>query len=88
MYDDLRAESCEFIKSLDTPGVAIGGLSVGESKEDMYRILDVLAPILGVGTPEDLVEGIARGIDMMDCVLPTRIGRHGEAFSSYGNLKI
>ncbi len=97
IYDDLRAESAEFIKSLDTPGVAIGGLSVGESKEDMYRILDVLAPILpvdkphylmGVGTPEDLVEGIARGIDMMDCVLPTRIGRHGEVFSSYGNLKI
>ena len=63
----------------------------------MYRILDLLAPILppekphslmGVGTPEDLVEGIARGIDMMDCVLPTRIGRHGEVFSSYGNLKI
>ncbi len=97
VYDDLRRESCEFIKSLDLPGIAIGGLSVGESKEDMYRILDVLAPILpvekphylmGVGTPEDLVEGIARGIDMMDCVLPTRIGRHGEAFSSYGNLKI
>jgi queuine tRNA-ribosyltransferase len=97
VYDDLRAESCEFIKSLDTPGIAIGGLSVGESKEDMYRILDILAPILpankphylmGVGTPEDLVEGIARGIDMMDCVLPTRIGRHGEAFSSYGNIKI
>ncbi|MBC7503595.1 tRNA guanosine(34) transglycosylase Tgt [Candidatus Gracilibacteria bacterium] len=97
VYDDLRVESCEFISSLDTPGIAIGGLSVGESKEDMYRILDVLAPILpvnkphylmGVGTPEDLVEGIARGIDMMDCVLPTRIGRHGEAFSSYGNLKI
>ena len=73
MYDDLRAESCEFIKSLDTPGVAIGGLSVGESKEDMYRILDVLAPILPPNKP---------------CVLPTRIGRHGEAFSSYGNLKI
>lgn len=97
IYDDLRAESAEFIKNLDTPGVAIGGLSVGESKEDMYRILDVLAPILpvnkphylmGVGTPEDLVEGIARGIDMMDCVLPTRIGRHGEVFSSYGNMKI
>ena len=97
VYDDLRAESARFIASLDTPGIAIGGLSVGESKEDMYRILDVLAPILpvnkphylmGVGTPEDLVEGIARGIDMMDCVLPTRIGRHGEAFSSYGNLKI
>ncbi len=97
VYDDLRQESCEFIKSLDLPGIAIGWLSVGESKEDMYRILDVLAPILpadkphylmGVGTPEDLVEGIARGIDMMDCVLPTRIGRHGEAFSSYGNIKI
>jgi queuine tRNA-ribosyltransferase len=97
VYEDLRRESCEFIKSLDLPGIAIGGLSVWESKEDMLRILDVLAPILpeskphylmGVGTPEDLVEGIARGIDMFDCVLPTRIGRHGEAFSSYGNIKI
>ena len=97
VYDDLRAESAKFIASLDTPGVAIGGLSVGESKEDMYRILDVLEPLLpknkphylmGVGTPEDLIESIARGIDMMDCVLPTRIGRHGEVFTSYGNLKI
>ncbi|MDD2693455.1 MAG: tRNA guanosine(34) transglycosylase Tgt [Candidatus Gracilibacteria bacterium] len=97
VYDDLRRESAEFIKSLDLPGIAIGGLSVGESKEDMYRILDVLAPVLpeskphylmGVGTPEDIVEGIARGIDMFDCVLATRIGRHGEAFSSYGNIKI
>ncbi len=97
VYDDLRAESARFIASLDTPWVAIGGLSVWESKEDMYRILDVLCPLLppekphylmGVGTPEDLIEGIARGIDMMDCVLPTRIGRHGEVFSSYGNLKI
>jgi queuine tRNA-ribosyltransferase len=97
VYDDLRRESCEYIASLDTPGIAIGGLSVGESKEDMYRILDVLEPhlpehkphyLMGVGTPEDLVEGIARGIDMFDCVLPTRIGRHGEVFTSYGNLKI
>jgi queuine tRNA-ribosyltransferase len=97
VYDDLRAESARYIASLDTPGIAIWWLSVGESKEDMYRILDVLAPLLppekphylmGVGTPEDLIEGIARGIDMMDCVLPTRIGRHGEAFSSYGNIKI
>ena len=70
------------MKALDTPGVAIGGLSVGESKEDMYHMLDVLAPhlpkekphyLMGVGTPEDIVEGIARGIDMFDCVLPTRI---------------
>lgn len=97
VYDDLRAESAKYIASLDTPGIAIGGLSVGESKEDMYRILDVLEPLLPpnkphylmwVGTPEDLVEGIARGIDMMDCVLPTRIGRHGEVFTSYGNLKV
>ncbi len=65
IYDDLRRESCQHIASLDTPGIAIGGLSVGESKEDMYHILDVLAPILpvekphylmGVGTPEDLIE--------------------------------
>lgn len=97
VYDDLRVESAKFISSLDTPWVAIGGLSVGESKEDMYRILDTLAPhlpqskphyLMGVGTPEDLVEGILRGIDMFDCVLATRIGRHGEAFSSYGNIKI
>ncbi len=97
IYDDLRKESAEFIRDLDFPGVAIGGLSVGESKEDMYRILDVIAPILPVdkphylmwvGTPEDIVEWIARWIDMFDCVLATRIGRHGEAFSSYGNIKI
>lgn len=93
----MRRESSAYIASLDTPGIAIGGLSVGEGKHDMYRILDVLEPtlptdkphyLMGVGTPEDIVEGIARGIDMFDCVLPTRIGRHGEAFSSYGNIKI
>ena len=97
IYDDLRVESCKYISDLGTPWVAIGGLSVGESKEDMYRILDILAPhlpkekphyLMGVGTPEDLVEGIARGIDMMDCVLPTRLARHGVAFSMYGNCKI
>jgi queuine tRNA-ribosyltransferase len=97
IYDDLRVESCKYISDLDTPGVAIGGLSVGESKEDMYRIMDVLAPhlplskphyLMGVGTPEDLVEWIARGIDMMDCVLPTRLARHGVAFSQFGNCKI
>ena len=97
IYEDLRKESAKFITELDTRGISIGGLSVGESKEDMYRILDIMKEILpenkprylmGVGTPEDLVEGIYRGIDMFDCVLPTRIGRHGTAFWSYGNIKI
>lgn len=97
VYDDLRRESAEFIKNLDTPGISIGGLSVGESKEDMYRILDIMGEVLpkekprylmGVGTPEDLIEGIARGIDMFDCVLPTRIGRHGTAFGTRGYIRI
>lgn len=97
IYDDLRKESAKFISELDTPGISIGGLSVGESKEDMYRILDVMKEylpenkpryLMGVGTPEDLIEWIYRGIDMFDCVLPTRIGRHGRAFSSYGNINI
>ncbi|MDD2870651.1 MAG: tRNA guanosine(34) transglycosylase Tgt [Candidatus Gracilibacteria bacterium] len=96
-FDDLRKQSAEFIGKLDTPGIAIGGLSVGEPKVDMYRILDVLKNnlpenkpryLMGVGTPEDLVEGIYRGIDMFDCVLPTRLGRHGVAFSSTGNIRI
>lgn len=90
-------ESVRFIRELPTLGMAIGGLSVGESKEDMLRILDVIAPelppekpryLMGVGTPEDLIEGIYRGIDMFDCVLPTRLGRHGVVFTSFGNLKI
>lgn len=97
VYDDLRRESAEFIKNLDTPGISIWGLSVWESKEDMYRTLDIMAEVLpkdkprylmGVWTPEDLVEWIYRWVDMFDCVLPTRIGRHGTVFTSHGNLKI
>lgn len=85
---DLRRQSCEFLTDLDFPGYAIGGLSVGESKAEMQATLDVVDPLLpsekprylmGVGTPEDLVEGVARGIDIFDCVLPTRIARHGGA---------
>lgn len=98
VYDDLRRESAEFIKNLDTPGISIWGLSVGESKEDMYRTLDIMWEILpqdkprylmGVGTPEDLIEWIYRGVDMFDCVLPTRIWRHGKIFthSWYLNIK-
>ncbi|MDD2917113.1 MAG: tRNA guanosine(34) transglycosylase Tgt [Candidatus Gracilibacteria bacterium] len=97
IFDDLRVESVKFIGNLPAPGMAIGGLSVGESKEDMMRILDAIAPhlpiekphyLMGVGTPEDLIEGIYRGIDMFDCVLPTRLGRHGVAYTSRGNIKV
>lgn len=99
VFPDLRARSAEFIASLDFEGNAIGGLSVGESKEDMHRVLDVVDAILpadkprylmGVGTPEDLVEGIRRGVDLFDCVLPTRLGRNHAAFLRSGkrlNLK-
>jgi len=96
-YDDLREESAKFISSLPTLGVAIGGLSVWESKKDMMRTLDVVVPhipkekpryLMWIWTPEDLVEAIARWIDMFDCVLPTRIWRHGTAFSKYWNKKM
>ncbi len=94
---DLRAQSAQFIASLDTPGIAIGGLSVGETKAEMYATVDVVTAILpenkprylmGVGTPEDLIEGIARGVDIFDCVLPTRLARHHAAFSPQGRLNM
>ncbi|MBC8334657.1 MAG: tRNA guanosine(34) transglycosylase Tgt [Anaerolineales bacterium] len=94
---DLRVASAKFISSLDTPGVAIGGLSVGETKKEMRDTLDVVTPFLpenkprylmGVGTPEDLIEGIRRGVDIFDCVLPTRLARHHAAFSSEGRLNL
>ena len=94
---DLRVASTEFIASLDTPGIAIGGLSVGETKDEMHAMLDVITPLLpenkprylmGVGTPEDIIDGIARGIDIFDCVLPTRLARHHAAFSSEGRLNM
>ena len=83
--------------ALDFPGHAIGGVSVGEPKEDRIRVLDHLDPILperkprylmGVGTPEDLIEGVARGIDMFDCVLPTRNARNGQLFTRQGRISI
>ena len=94
---DLRTESAKFIASLDTPGIAIGGLSVGETKQEMHDTLDVVTPLLpenkprylmGVGTPEDLINGVVRGIDIFDCVLPTRLARHHAAFSSEGRLNL
>lgn len=93
VYDDLRVESTKFISSLGSAGVAIGGLSVGESKEDMYRTLDVINPhlpeakpryLMGVGTPEDLIEGVYRGVDMFDCVLATRLARHATFWDETG----
>jgi len=94
---DLRAESARFIAALDTPGIAIGGLSVGETKLEMHDTLDVVTPLLpenkprylmGVGTPEDLINGIARGVDIFDCVLPTRLARHRSAFAPEGRLNM
>jgi len=94
---DLRTASAQFIASLPFPGIAIGGLSVGETKEEMLSTLDVVTPLLpenkprylmGVGTPEDLINGIARGVDIFDCVLPTRLARHNAAFSSEGRLNL
>jgi queuine tRNA-ribosyltransferase len=93
----LREESAKFIASLNTPGIAIGGLSVGETKDEMHETLDVVTPILpeekprylmGVGTPEDIINGVARGIDIFDCVLPTRLARHHSAFAPEGRLNM
>lgn len=97
IFEDLRQKSAEEIVALDFPGYAIGGLSVGEPKADMYRILDLthqLLPtdkpryLMGVGAPEDLVEGVKRGVDMFDCVLPTRIARHGTAYTQTGKITV
>ena len=94
---ELRAESAKFIASLDTPGIAIGGLSVGETKQEMHDTLDVVTPLLpenkprylmGVGTPEDLINGVLRGVDIFDCVLPTRLARHHSAFAPEGRLNM
>lgn len=95
MYKDLRAKCVEYCTPYAKCGIAIGGLSVGEEKSVMYDMLDFLNPILpanmprylmGVGSPDCLIEGFARGVDMMDCVLPTRIARNGTAFTKRGKL--
>jgi queuine tRNA-ribosyltransferase len=97
IFADLRTESAKFIASLDFPGHAIGGLSVGETKAEMHAMLDLVNGILpeakprylmGVGTPEDLIDGIRRGVDIFDCVLPTRLARHNAAFSPEGRLNL
>lgn len=97
MFEHLREESLHALVEMDFPGYAVGGVSVGEPKEDMLRImahtphrLPATKPryLMGVGTPEDLVEGVAQGVDMFDCVMPTRNARNGHLFTRYGDLKI
>jgi len=97
MYKDLRIQSAKEITDLDFPGYAVGGLSVGEPKAMMYEILEYTTPhmpfdkpryLMGVGSPDCLIEGVIRGIDMFDCVLPTRIARNGTAMTSIGKVVI
>ena len=97
MYEDLRRISLDGLQAVGFDGYAIGGLSVGESKEDMQRVMEALLPhmperapryLMGVGTPQDLVRGVALGVDMFDCVMPTRNARNGYLFTHSGVVKI
>jgi queuine tRNA-ribosyltransferase len=97
IFPDLRQASAEFLRRLDFLGYAIGGLSVGETKAQMYDMLDVVTPLLpadrprylmGVGAPEDLLEAVARGVDLFDCVLPTRLARNAALFTRQGRINI
>ena len=97
MYEHLREESLRGLVDIGFHGYAVGGLSVGEPKEEMHRIMEKIVwqlpqdkprYLMGVGTPEDLVEGVSQGIDMFDCVMPTRNARNGWLFTRYGDLKI
>ena len=96
-YKDLRIESAKTLADLDFPGYGIGGLSVGEPKPMMYELLEEIEPympankpryLMGVGSPDCLLEGVERGVDMFDCVLPTRIARNGTVFTKHGRLVI
>lgn len=97
LYEDLREESAKYVNSMDLPGNAIGGLSVGESKSQMLKMIEATVPhlaenkpryLMGVGTPEDLLECVDRGIDMFDCVHPTRMSRHGAFWTNDGRFNI
>lgn len=97
IYDDLRIEHMQRIAKLDLPGYAIGGLSVGETHEEMYHILDVVLPhapenkpryLMGVGTPSNIIESVARGIDFFDCVMPSRNARHAFIFTKNGTMNL
>ena len=96
-FDDLRIENMKQIAELDLDGFAIGGLAVGEPKEDMYRIISAVEPfmpqnkpryLMGVGTPGNILEGVSRGVDLFDCVMPSRNARHGQLFTKKGIINI
>lgn len=96
-FEDIRIEHAEQIGELKLDGYAIGGLAVGESHEEMYRILDEVIPhlpadrpvyLMGVGTPENILEGVERGVDFFDCVYPARNGRHGHAYTNLGKMNL
>lgn len=97
IYEDIRIEHAKRISELDLDGYALGGLAVGESHEDMYRILDVTVPhlpenkptyLMGVGTPANILEAVDRGVDFFDCVYPSRNGRHGHVYTNHGKLNL
>ena len=97
IFEDIRIDHAKEIAGLDLDGYAIGGLAVGESHEEMYRILDATVPhlpvdkptyLMGVGTPENILEGVDRGVDFFDCVYPTRNGRHGHVYTNHGKLNL
>ena len=97
VIDDIRIDHAKRIAELDLPGYAIGGLAVGETHEEMYHILDVTVPhlpqdrpvyLMGVGTPENILEAVDRGVDFFDCVYPSRNGRHGQVYTHYGKLNL
>ena len=97
IIDEIRIEHAKEISKLDLPGYAIGGLAVGESHEEMYHILNITIPhlpkdkptyLMGVGTPENIIEGVSRGIDFFDCVYPSRNGRHGHVYTKYGKINL
>ncbi len=96
-FEDIRVEHAKQIRELDLDGYALGGLAVGESHEEMYRILDVTVPylpvekpvyLMGVGTPQNILESVERGVDFFDCVYPARNGRHGHAYTNYGKMNL
>jgi len=96
-YEDIRIEHAKTIAKMDLDGYAIGGLAVGETHEEMYRIIEAVVPhlpedkpiyLMGVGTPENILEAVDRGVDFFDCVLPARNGRHGHVFTKYGKINL